>query len=236
MAWEQAIVRLDILRTSFHFSPTSGNWAQVVHSSDRIKWSHEKRGSLKNAASEFIKSLPFNGDGAFENPPIYFRHLACDVDYLVVVVHHSLYDGVSLPLLFQLVRELYFDRTKQSKLPQFWTISRKMAATETNATQYWATRLKTVKPCLYPRQNATSVNAWRVQKRVELPLSSIQRFCQRYQIAPQVIAQAAWAKVLSSSLGRLDIVFGHVVSGRTLKNSENVIGPVFVCRNLPSPC
>jgi hypothetical protein len=200
-----------------------------VHTSAQIQWLHEKRGSLKNATLEFIKRLPLDQDGAFDRPPIYFHHVTCDVDYLIVVLHHSLYDGISLPLLFQLVRELYFDCTKQSNLPQFWTISRRMAATEAAGTQYWTSRLQNVKPCLYPRQNPTSVNAWRAQKQVELPVSSIQRFCQRYQIAPQAIAQAAWAAVLASSLRRLDVVFGHVVSGRTLRDSENVIGPVFVC-------
>lgn len=227
-AWKDAITALEILRTSFHFSPTLGTWAQVIHSFSLLQFTREKRASLGSATKEFIASLPFNQEDAFDRPPLYIHQVSCETEYLIVVLHHALYDGVSLPILFGFVRELYKDRNQPPPLPQFSTISKAMVASEDAATTYWEKRLQMVKSCTYPRLRSAFTDAWRSSKRIDLPLSSIQRFCRRYQVAPQAVAQAAWATILATKLQRLDIVFGQVVSGRTLRGSEAVIGPVFV--------
>lgn len=220
---------LDILRTSFHFSPTLGSWAQVVHSFGELKWSHEKHGSIGDAVRDFMRRLPFNQDDAFHQPPVYFLQVTCDIEYLVVVLHHALYDGASLPWLFQLVRKFYDGNTDDfAPHHQFWTLSREIVASEASANEYWISCLRGLNPCLLPRSTTSSVKAWRSTRRLSVPLSSIQRFRHRYQVGPQAIAQAVWAKILAARLQSLDVAFGHVVSGRTFRDSENVIGPVFV--------
>ena len=63
---------------------------------------------------------------------------------------------------------------------------------------------------------------------VNIPKETIDRFCRRYEVSAQSVAQAASAKVLAISSKHLDVIYGQVVSGRTVARSENVVGPAFV--------
>ena len=225
-AWRTSVGNLDILRTSFHFSVELGRWAQVVHSALDFKWSTEERESIDNAAKEFITGLGFGAEDALHHPPVHLRHVSSGGDYLIVVLHHALYDGISLPMLFDYVKAAYTGNPPSTV--QFHTISRWITSLETQATGYWGTRLKGVHPWAFPREISSPANAWRASKVVNLPKGVIDRFCRRYEVSAQSIAQASWAKVLAICSKRLDVVYGQVVSGRTVAGTEKVIGPVFV--------
>jgi len=225
-AWKRSVENLDILRTSFHFSVELGRWAQVVHSTLDFKWTTEKRESIDKAAKKFVNGLDFGAEDALRHPPVYLRHISSDEDYLIVVLHHGLYDGISLPMLFDYVKAVY-DGNPPSTV-QFHTVSRRITSLETQATDYWGVRLKGVHPWAFPREVSSTANAWRTSKVVKLPKETIDIFCRRYQVSAQSIAQASWAKVLAVCSKRLDVVYGQVVSGRTVAGSEKVIGPVFV--------
>ena len=219
---------LDILRTSFHFSVEVGRWAQVVHSSLDFKWTTEKRQFIDNGAGDFIRSLRFEAEDAFHRPPVYLRHisLSSGEDYLIVVLHHALYDGISLPMLFNYVKAVY--KGNPPSTSQFHTFSRRITSLEARATDYWATRLKGIHSWSFPRKVSSTTNAWRTSKAVKVPKETIDRFCRRHDVSAQSIAQAAWAKILAISSKHLDVIYGQVVSGRTTAGSENIIGPVFV--------
>jgi hypothetical protein len=222
------VENLDILRTSFHFSVEVGRWAQVVHSHLDFKWTTEKRQSIDNAAGDFIRSLHFDAEDAFNRPPVYLRHISSSSgeDYLIVVLHHALYDGISLPMLFKYVKAAC--KGGPPSTSQFHTFSRRITSLEARATDYWTTRLKGVHPWAFPRKLSSTADAWRTSKAVNIPKETIDRVCRRYEVSAQSIAQAAWAKVLAISSNHLDVIYGQVVSGRTMAGSENIIGPVFV--------
>ena len=223
---------LEILRTSFHFSAEVGCWAQVVHSSLDFKWTTERRKSINNAARNFIRSLHFEAEDAFHRPPVYLRHISSfsGEDYLIVVLHHALYDGISLPMLFGYVKAAY--KGDPPSTTQFHTFSRRITSLEARATNYWAIRLEGVHPWAFPRKASSTADAWRTSKAVNIPKETIDRFCRRYEVSAQSIAQAAWAKVLTISSKHLDVTYGQVVSGRTMAGSEKIIGPVFVSTRL----
>ena len=225
-AWKTSVKTLDILRTSFHFSVEIGRWVQVVHSSLDFKWTTEKRKSVENAAKDFIRSLHFDAEDALHRPPVYLRHIHCDGDYLIVVLHHALYDGISLPMLFNYVKMVYIGDPPSTT--QFHAFSRRITSLEPQATDYWVARLRGVHPRAFPRVAPPSVDAWRASKTVDLSKETIDRFCRRYEVSAQSIAQASWAKVLAIYLKYLDVVYGQVVSGRTVTGSGEIIGPVFV--------
>lgn len=225
-AWKTSIEKLDILRTSFHFSVEVGRWAQVLHSSLDFKWTTERRKSIENAAKDFVRGLHFDAEDPFHRPPVYFRHISSDGEYLIVVLHHALYDGISLPMLFNYVKAVYAGNAPSTI--QFHTLSRRITSLETQAMDYWETRLDGIRPWEFPRAVSSSVDAWRASKVVDLPKETIDRFCRRYEVSAQSIAQASWAKVLAIFSKRLDVVYGQVVSGRTVAGSGEVIGPAFV--------
>ena len=225
-AWRTSVENLGILRTSFHFSVELGRWAQVVHSSLDFKWTTEKRESIDNAAKEFIHDLDFGSEDALHRPPVYLRHVSADADYLIVVLHHALYDGISLPMLFDYVKAAY--ARDPPPTTQFHTFSRWITSLETEATGYWEARLRDVDPWRFPREISSTTDGWRAAKVINIPKETIDRFCRRCEVSAQSIAQASWAKVLAIRSKHLDVVYGQVVSGRTVAGSEKIIGPVFV--------
>lgn len=221
-----SVEKLDILRTSFHFSVEAGYWAQVIHSSLDFKWSTEKRKSIGTATKDFVRSLYFDTEDTLHRPPIYLRHISSDEDYLIVALHHALYDGISLPMLFNYVKAAY--KGDPPSTIQFHTLSRRITSLETQATDYWRARLKGVHQWAFPREVSPVIDAWRASKTVNLTKETINRFCRRYEVSAQSIAQASWAKVLAIRSKHLDVVFGQVVSGRTMAGAAEVIGPAFV--------
>jgi len=133
-------------------------------------------------------------------------------------------------VLFDYVKAVY--KGDPPFITQFHELSRRITSQEARATDYWGARLKGVHPWAFPREASPTADAWRASKVVYVPKETIDRFCRRYEVSAQSIAQASWAKVLAIHSKRLDIVYGQVVSGRTMSGSESVIGPVFVSTHL----
>ena len=129
-------------------------------------------------------------------------------------------------MLFDYVKAVY--KGDPPSTTQFHTFSGRITSLEASATDYWGTRLKGVHPWAFPRKTSSTTDAWRTSKVVNVPKEAIDRFCRRYEVSAQSIAQAAWTKVLAMSSKHLDVVYGQVVSGRTTAGSEKIIGPVFV--------
>uniref|UniRef100_A0A0W0FS42 Carrier domain-containing protein n=1 Tax=Moniliophthora roreri TaxID=221103 RepID=A0A0W0FS42_MONRR len=234
-AWQSAVEQLDILRTSFHFAAT-GLWAQVVHSVTDFKWSTRESPDITGVAKDFIASLDFSDTKTFARPPIHFCHVtASDTDsqngkdYLIVVLHHALYDGIALPKLFHRVRSFYFGHPLPPPIA-FQPIADAILLQEKEGTQFWTSRLSSVKPSQFPRisQNVSGkVDAWRASLQLDLGASDIKRYCRRYHLHPQCLGQAAWGKILAKRIGTPDVVFGQVISGRTVEDAGDVVGPVF---------
>ena len=223
---------LDILRTSFHFSVEVGRWAQVLHSSPDFKWTSEKRRSINRAAKDFIYSLRFDSEDAVHRPPVYLRHISLSLheNYLIVILHHALYDGISLPMLFDYVRAVY--NGGSPSVSQFHPLARRITSLEPRATDYWRSRLEGVNSWSFPRKVSSAADAWRASKVPSIPKEAIDRFCRRYGVSAQSVAQAAWAKVLAICSKQPDVIYGHIISGRTIAGSDKIIGPMFVSEHI----
>lgn len=231
-AWLQAVQQLSILRTSFHLVPTSGQWVQAIHSVPDFKWSTLSQKELGSAAGKFIASLSLDNESSFARPPVYFRQVQVSTDdqYIIVVLHHALYDGVSIPKLLHYVRRLYRSEPVETPSP-FNEVADAILIQEEHGLPFWSQRLKPAKPFFYLQSGRSSEGAWRASTVIDLPTAEIQRFCRRYHVHPQTLGQATWAKILCMRGNSTDVVFGHVVSGRSLTGADNVIGPVFVSSN-----
>ncbi|KAF5368041.1 hypothetical protein D9758_004463 [Tetrapyrgos nigripes] len=229
-AWYQAVHCLSILRTSFHFAPNVGQWAQIVHSDVDFKWSEIQESQLSpSAATDFISSLHFERDESLARPPIYFQHRSAQNDYLIVVLHHALYDGIAIPKLLRVVKKLYHGDHVPPPVP-FQQVADAVLAQEKEGARYWARKLDGVTPWHFPRSGDPSVSldkAWRASIALQISVTEIRRFCRRYHVHPQCLGQVAWAKILCRRSHLPEVVFGQVVSGRTLSDADDVIGPVF---------
>jgi hypothetical protein len=216
------------LRTSFAFTTELGRWVQVVHSKFDAPWCSRSFSDPSSALAEFISTLPFQDVEDFARPPLHLCHFAFNSDnFLLVVLHHALYDGISLPLLFDRVRAVYHDMAVPPTF-SFHELVPEILIQERFGATYWTKKLEEAKTYTFPRVADATGGAWRSSTQCDVGLSDVKRTCRRYQVNVQCLGQAAMAKVLSRISGQRDVVFGQVISGRTLPNAESVIGPVFV--------
>ncbi|KAI0780914.1 hypothetical protein BD413DRAFT_608137 [Trametes elegans] len=230
-AWRKATAMLDILRTSFHFLPAIGVWVQAVHSSPVIHWSeevHKKGTNLVDTLNPYVNVT--DESQFFHEPPVYFNYLKGatpeEHNQLVLVLHHALYDGLSIAKLLQSVEELYEGREVPAP-PSYHELLPELLWQEKNGTEFWIRHLKHLRNAPIPRLPAAGdVAVHQRILRIELDHEEIRQACRSAEVTPQCLGQAAFAKLLAVLTCSLDVVFGRVVSGRDIPGSEDVVGPM----------
>lgn len=231
-AWHKALGAFDILRTSFHFAESSGQWAQVVHSSFQLPWTTaQTEDAPAELAKQAVSSLSLGNEGALSRPP--WRLLEAqgkDATHLVVAMHHALYDGVSFANLLGHIARILAG-SEAPKLPAFIPLARRIVREEKRATEHWVERMRGSSSRFLAERDAKrsdSTAAWRASVDFSAEEGEeLRRVARRYRITPQSVGQLALAQLLSRYSGLVDISFCQVVSGRTLPDAGEVIGPVF---------
>ncbi|RPD66154.1 peptide synthetase [Lentinus tigrinus ALCF2SS1-7] len=229
-AWRKAISMFDMLRTSFHFVPSLGVWAQVIHSSPSIQWSE----SDYDPATNLVEALnPFTDvsdeENLFRCPPIFLHLLKSavpgDGHRLVLVLHHALYDGLAIAKLFDAVQQLYHAIDLQTT-NQYHQLLPRLLWQERNGTSFWVRTLRDLRSAPVPRTASENPVVHQVSLPVHLTEEEIRQVCRGAEVTPQCIGQTAFAKLLAVLTQRRDVVFGRVVSGRDVPGAEEVIGPM----------
>ncbi|KAF9493084.1 hypothetical protein BDN71DRAFT_1591331 [Pleurotus eryngii] len=235
-AWKRAVNALAILRTSFHFSADDGVWCQVTHSQEILDWSIDSFTTeidYSNKVTALITSLNLIDELSFRRPPFFIRLYSSSSaphdNRLVLVMHHALYDGVSLAKLMETVASLYED-AETPTVVQFTDILPILKEHETSGTHFWVEKLrgfiKQDLPPKLPRAVNLPDTPHLISEVVKFDPSLLASVLSRLLITVQCIAQAALSRMLHSKLQNLDVLFGHVVSGRVIPDAEDVIGPL----------
>lgn len=154
---------------------------------------------------------------------------------LVLSIHHILLDGWSMPLAVRELLALYTSRGDGSALPEVrpfrdhlvWLSTRDRVA----ASAAWAQALKGIEgPTLLAaadRSRPPVAMPEQVDADISEDLTSRLRSLARAQgVTLNTVVQVVWAMVLSRSVGRTDVVFGTIVSGRPaeLSGVESMLG------------
>ncbi|MEM6445464.1 MAG: amino acid adenylation domain-containing protein [Cyanobacteria bacterium P01_D01_bin.123] len=240
-AWQQAWDRHPILRTMFVWELDEP--LQIVRQQVELPW-HEKdwrdRAELELARKTFLqqdRGLGFALDCA---PLTRFTliRLSDDTYELVWTCHHLLTDGWSTPLIWDEVYACYAALVQghQPELPEpkpyrdyiAWLQERDW----TSARQFWTALLAGfTEPTPLPGErgvaNASSTEAcFRSHLLDTRFLTALQDFGRTHRLTLSTLINGAWALVLSRYSGERDIVFGLVVSGRSidLADIESRIG------------
>ena len=234
-----------VLRTSFHFVPDLGRWIQAVHSVDDLDWSESEldcASPLSEQVREWICTLALSTEASFAKPPIYMRlyrkpeSVSGESRTLVLLLHHALYDGISIARLSDVLNSYYHDE-EPSVAAQFVDLIKYFLYQERYGSQYWLNMLSSFKRPHLPKNETIqlSSNESSVQSEVTIPITSKQTemACMEFGATAQCFGQAALAKVLGRLYEKSDIVFGRVVSGRNTVQAENVIGPLIVSFTYP---
>jgi len=231
-SWETLVQKIDILRTTFHFSVDLGVWVQAVHKIHSLSPSQERidhPNELKSAVKNFFASYVPSTMDAFREPPLRVRVFSSsnNTRHLAFLLHHSLYDGVSIPILLQTVEAIYQGESSEH-YPQHHQLLPHIIGQEERGVAFWLPKLRSLRFNRLSQTKAPSPRRVLFQEiKVTFTDDAISRFLS-YGIPMQCLGQAAWYKVLAKLTGSSDVIFGHTVSGRSIPDADQVIGPVLV--------
>lgn len=223
---------LDILRTTFHYISAIETWVQARHSTVGLDWAEYTKltvWSLQECIETVMETLSPKDEFTFKKPPIHLRLLREGSDaHLVLLMHHALYDGISVNKLLDSVQRVYLENAVSTST-QFFDILPHILLQQRFATTYWVQRLEHHCPTNFPRRIEPGVPRSIISTRViALHRQDVSGFLNDAGVTLQSMAQAAWARYLAVLTSSDDVVFGHIVSGRSFDGAEDVIGPMLV--------
>ncbi|OJT03537.1 Nonribosomal peptide synthetase 2 [Trametes pubescens] len=230
--WQKAVATFDILRTTFHFLSSPGVWAQAVHSTSMLHWSETASEEGANLTETLNPYLKVTDEGEFfREPPVYFNLMKSTTpdapDHLVLVLHHALYDGLSIANLLHWVEQLYLGIEIPSPA-RYHELLPALLWQEKNGTDFWVSRLRGLNAAPIQRElsGAESYTVHQLSLPVNIANDEVSQVCRSTEVTAQCLGQAAFAKLLAVMTRSPDVVFGRVISGRDVPGAEDVIGPM----------
>ncbi|KAF9641509.1 nonribosomal siderophore peptide synthase SidC [Lasiodiplodia theobromae] len=233
-AWTQVVQSTDILRTSFHAAQSSSRqFIGVVHKAAQPNWSEvEAAGSIARAIDDVVAAAVFPNEADFRAPPLRATLITSgEQKVLVITLHHALYDGHSVPLIFADLAAAYHSQSIGSR-PSFSAAARAIATAQQTDNSYWSRRLAGYrKAALRDRPGASTDKLHTLDLALAPAAQDILAACASLGITLQTAALLAFGKALATQLtGVRDVVFGHVLAGRDVEGVEDadaVVGPLF---------
>ncbi|KAI6036271.1 hypothetical protein BKA83DRAFT_4160555 [Pisolithus microcarpus] len=230
IAWDIVVQHLSILRTTFHYVSSAKTWIQACHTAAPCNWAvHVKpiEESLQDSTSMLVANLKASEESALTVPQVYLRLIQGeDTTRLVLLMHHALYDGLSVAKLLEVVERVYLTQSVPVSV-QFFDLLPRILLEQHLSTAYWIQRLQHYHPTYFPihtlRSSLEAVVSSRV---VSFNRQQIHKVLCDAGATLQCIGQAVWAKFVAKLTSSLDVIFGHVVSGRSFDGAEDVIGPM----------
>lgn len=224
-AWEKTVGQVDVLRTSFHRA--GGGWVAVVHEKVDGQWREESTSDVGAALQTLQHTTSFTEEAQFNVPPV---KATVFTDGKSVVfsasMHHGLYDGWSVPILFQRLTDNYLGRDMTRSTP-FHEAAKAMAANQEAAVDFWSSKLEGYRSIGVPLSDDEAKTEQMALTSLTVA-SDLSQF-QDKGLSVHNVTLLAFAKTLSSLVQRRDVVFGMVLAGRNLEldNAETIIGPTF---------
>lgn len=232
-ACESIVTSFDIFRTTFHYIVDLGKWAQVSHSDAPMIWTEvllHAGESLDEMIKTVTRSTSVSEQGTF-TPSVAFCLVQQQEDTgiknysFAIAMHHAIYDGVSVGVLFEELERAYRDHSS-TKLPQFYDVLPLILREEHQSIPFWAQYLQDFHPLPLPSTESTQPSSLVCSRRLKLDHHVLKTAASDAGVTLQCLGQAAWSKLVSSKVSSYDIMFGHVVSGRSFPGYEDVIGPM----------
>ncbi|NJL38964.1 MAG: amino acid adenylation domain-containing protein [Leptolyngbyaceae cyanobacterium SM1_4_3] len=246
-AWQQAIARHPILRTSFHWEKLKKP-VQVVHHQVQLPWQDYDWRDRSDAEQQtqldtLLRSDRQQGFDLTQAPLLRLTliRLAEDKHQFIFSKHHILLDGWSRMLVFKEIFDLYQSglQKNSSSLPTpapyrnyvHWLRQQD----STQAEQFWRNALQGVKAPMIlsvDRSHVGQISAtqtYGTQRRYlsESTTAALQTLARQHHLTLNTIVIAAWSILLSRYSGESDITFGVTSSGRPadLSQAERIVGP-----------
>lgn len=217
MAWNTVFQMNPILRTRIVHTQSEG-LHQVVIKGD-IEWSQGRH--LATFLDSETKSPMGLGNALNRFGIVHEQSSRSPI--LVWVSHHATYDGVSKPLVIEIVEKIYqeipLNRIPTADYRAFIKYIRDFPIEDSK--KFWISQLADANPETFPSipSGVEKVNATaRLTHTVKIPqISSL----------TSAIIRAAWAMILAAYTSSNDIIFGTILSGRNapVKDIDRMTGP-----------
>lgn len=219
-AWEKAVQEIDLLRTRIA-QLQSGLFMQAVLVEDPIEW--QEATSLKEVEAMAIR-VPSHLGGKLAAYAIV--HTASNERYFVWTLHHSLYDGWSIPLMLQRVQQIYHTGLSQQRaIPYTRFIRYLVDGNPETASKYWKEHLAGTAAYQFPQQcHSVSPESTKGEEMHHAVRFDPPRYA---DITLSTVIRAAWALVLASYTNSDDVIFGETLTGRdiTVPGVTDMCGP-----------
>lgn len=222
-AWQQTVTDLDILRTRIVHTEAM-NFAQVIVKEAPIDWVHVE--SFDDLPTDTLELPKHNGAPLSGYAIVQPRQSSAY--YFVWSVHHALYDGWSIPLVYRRLEENY--TASQNKMPAasyglFIEYLSKKNMEESDA--FWKNYLINFSAIPFPQNKNSVPDAIRAGN-TQYHSMEISRPANSVNFTLPVLLRAAWAIVISTHTGTGDVCFGETLSGRNidLPGVGDIAGPV----------
>lgn len=241
-AWQKMVIKHDILRTSFT-TTENGRYAfaQVIVSSHQLDWTVLKVAD-KNLDAAIDRRMEQATKSSKDYDALYSftTFQTSSKTLLLLSMHHALYDGEAIQLLLGELQEAYESHDSEPDtepaIPFEPFLELALSLDLDKADSFWNSYLGGFEPQSFPiipsstpvTQNKYS-EADLVSITSSINLSSIENYCRTHSFSLLGITQSSWAKLLSLYLGKADVCFGNVVSGRTvlLDGVDRIVAPCF---------
>lgn len=229
-AWKAIVNANPVLRTSFVevWDPKIPvSYAQVIHRGGNMDV--QLVDLCEISVDALIQNQRTRASSELARQPLLTISVAVDNNkrYLVLSMAHSLYDGWSMDMLHEDVARSYAGNDCQ-RPPYDEVLGHIIASSGTRASKFWRATLAKFVPAPFPKGQQAGNDAQvihRNEKVFNLLAGEADEFCKLNGVTMQALCVTCWALVLAGYVGKLDIAFGLVLSGRNTADAQGVMFP-----------
>lgn len=230
-AWKMVIQENPILRTSFFqvhelgiVSPHA--FGQVVHKKIEIPWTEISLSLGDNVWQELQEAMDYCTSTAdlLQRPPLQLTVVKGGKSrYLLLSISHALYDGWSISLLHEDIRRAYYNSLVSRPSPAS-LLENILKNNREESSRFWKQLLQGAEISEFPSQYDDQ-KTHKNKLISKTGYATAAAFCKRLGVTVQTLGQTCWGLVLAHCLGRSDLLFGTVLSGRDTDNAEEIMFP-----------
>ncbi|KAK6003449.1 hypothetical protein QM012_009220 [Aureobasidium pullulans] len=230
--WRSMLQRHGILRTTFLTTENSKfPFVQAVLSEWTLPW--EECGTVPDHLSALLESKQAHDDPLHEcSPPWKIQVYRTDSTiYLLLDMHHALYDANAMSNLLHEVEQSYKDQSLPAPVSFKPFLDYMVSSSAEQADEFFGDQLQGFIPKPFNNSAASGSREGfdMVTNSLDCSHDEVERFLAKHSTTMLSLVQAMWAKTLSASQCYPDICFGNVVSGRSVPvdGIESLVAPCF---------
>jgi hypothetical protein len=230
--WEVMLQRHDILRTTFLQTDDSKfPFVQAVLSEWTLLW--EGYDNVPDHPSTLLESVQVNEVSSLEHSPPWkiqvYRSGA--TAYLLLDMHHALYDANAMSNLLYEVEQLYKEQSLSTPISFRPFLDFMVSGSVEEADEHFSNQLRGFVPKPFERTDASQSESsfGTITGLLDYSHKVVESFLSRHSTTMLSLVQAMWMKTLSASQCHSDVCCGNVVSGRSVPvdGIESLVAPCF---------